>query len=200
MSACFSPDEFVDLADGVLPPERRAHLSACAACRATADEVAEALRLAAGADVPEPPALFWPGINARVRAAIDGTPTGWRTWLRLDVLVPLAGLALVVVVLASAVDRMGPTSRAVDPPGGTVALENPTGAIEGPDTMPAAREAADDALAMMVDLAESLPEGGWETLGVTRLPDLDVAVSALDAEEQAALADLLHQAVERPKS
>jgi hypothetical protein len=198
MSACFSPDEFVDLADGVLSAERRAHLTTCADCRAMAADVAEALRLAAEADVPEPPALFWPSINARVRAALDDAPAGWRAWLRVDVLVPLGGLALVVVALAASIDRLSPAVPA--PGGGLAVVDDSAGRTTFPADVAGEPAASDDALTLMVDLAESLPEGGWDALGVARLPDMDIAVSALDADEQAALADLLHQAVERPKS
>lgn len=204
MSACLTPDEFVDLADGSLSAERRAHLGGCATCRATAAEVAEALHLAAAADVPEPPALFWPSINARVRAAIadDAGARGWRAWFRVDVLLPFAGLALVVMALASAIDAVAPGGGFAVGPG---AAELAPGLLGVPtqdtaDAPAAPNDDAEDALAMMVDLADSLPDGGWDSLGVTRLPDLDVAVSALNADEQAALAELLHQAVERPKS
>lgn len=204
MTPCLSPDEFVDLLDGALPGERRAHLDTCAACQATAAEVREALAAAESLEVPEPSPLFWPAINARVQAAIADDVTaarGWRAWLRLDVLVPIAGVALVVMAIASAIDAVSPAGQF--PPGPGVVADGSlpefgAGVLEEPDAD--ALPPADDALAMMVDLADSLPDGGWDALGVTRLPDLDVAAAALTDEERSALATLLQSAVERPKS
>ena len=204
MTPCLSPDEFVDLLDGALPGERRAHLDTCAACQATAAEVREALAAAESLEVPEPSPLFWPAINARVQAAIADDVTaarGWRAWLRLDVLVPIAGVALVVMAIASAIDAVSPAGQF--PAGPAVVADGSlpefgAGVLEEPDAD--ALPPADDALAMMVDLADSLPDGGWDALGVTRLPDLDVAAAALTDEERSALATLLQSAVERPKS
>lgn len=205
MTPCLSPEEFVDLIDGTLTADRRTHLDSCAACTATAADVREALAAAESIDVPEPSPLFWPAINARVQSAIaDDAPAGrgWRAWLRLDVLVPIAGLALVVMAIASAVDRVAPAGRG---PNDLVWLsENstPMGLADGVIDEPVAvsEPATDDALAMMVDLADTLPDGGWDALGVTRLPDLDVAAASLTDEERDALATLLQSAVERPKS
>ena len=207
MTPCLSPDEFVDLLDGTLAADRRAHLDTCDACRATAADVREALTAAASLDVPEPSPLFWPAINARVRSAIATEATaarGWRAWLRLDVLVPIAGLALVVMAIASAVDEVSPVGQFPDGPGVTIAddrtvVEFGAGVLDEPAADPAV-EPADDALAMVADLADTLPDGGWDALGVTRLPDLDVAAAALTDEERSALASLLQSAVERPKS
>lgn len=202
MTPCLSPEEVIDLVDGVLPAARAAHVEGCADCRATAARIREALAFAAAPAIPEPPEFFWASVNARVRSAVaEGSPLGWRAWLRWDVVVPLAGLALVVVALASAIDAVSPgDGRPRDPaPAATtdadaVSPERPAGT----DTTGSA--AGDDALVLMMDLADTLPEGGWDELGVTRLPDLDVAAAALSADEQRALADLLHAAVERPKS
>lgn len=194
MSGCLTPDEVIDAVDGTLCSERRAHVSTCAACRRTVGDVRAALAMADPGEVPEPPAAFWPAINARVHAAIAATEpvAGWRAWLRWDVVVPVAGLALVVMALASAVDGAAPGARArVD----GVPADLPAGELLSSDTA-----LDDDALALVEDLAASLPEGGWDALGVTRLPDLDVAAATLSADEQAALTAILQSAVERPKS
>ncbi len=207
MTPCLTPDEFVDLVDGTLAAHREAHLATCAACAATATDVREALAAAMSAEVPEPSPLFWPSINARVQAAVaESAVTGWRAWLRLDVLVPMAGLALVVMAIASALDAVSPTAS-IPTEGASVSISAGAPSVEFPAEVaddavadPAIAPAADDALAMMADLASALPEGGWDALGVTRLPDLDVAAAALTAEERDALAALLQSAVERPKS
>jgi hypothetical protein len=204
MTPCLSPDEFVDLLDGTLAADRRAHLDTCGACRTTAADVREALTAAEALEVPEPSPLFWPAINARVQSAIADDATnarGWRAWLRLDVLVPIAGLALVVMAIASAVDSRSPAGQFSSGRGAAADGRLPVEFADGVLDEPAAdAPAADDALAMMVDLADTLPDGGWDALGVTRLPDLDVAAAALTEEERSALASLLQSAVERPKS
>jgi len=202
MTPCLTPAEFVDLVDGTLAADREAHLAVCADCAATARDVEAALAAAMSADVPEPSPLFWPGVNARVQAAVRAsTATGWREWLRADVLVPLAGMALVVLAVASAIEALSPgrhqvaavVGAAADAPAWTAGTID-----DDPDSV--ITIAGDDALAMMADLAASLPEGGWDAFDMTRLPDLDVAATALTADERAALAALLQSAMERPKS
>jgi hypothetical protein len=205
MTPCLTPDEFVDLVDGTLAANREGHLSTCAACAAMAIDVGEALAAAKSADVPEPSPLFWPSLNARVQAAVaQSMTTGWRAWLRVDVLVPIAGLALVVLAIASSIDAVSPApslpaDRGVADGGGQAPEVGPDAGEALVDAAPIT-PASDDALALVADLASSLPEGGWDALGITRLPDLDVAAAALTADERDALAALLLSAVERPKS
>jgi len=195
MTRCLTPDEFVDLLEGTLASERRAHVGACAACLAMAAEVREALALAlAGSDaVPEPPAHFWPSVNARVRTRTgDAVRTGWPAWFRWDVLVPMVGLAALVVALASAVDRRLPVA----------AVGAPAQEIDGPGMASLAEGGtdADEAFAMMLDLVGSLPEGGFEALGVRALPEMGEAAAVLSADERRALVELLARAVEGPRS
>lgn len=201
MTPCLAPDEFVDLIDGTLPPARRAHVDACERCRATADEVREAWQAAVAVDVPEPSALFWPGVNARVRAAIsDAERARGRGWWRWPVLVP-AALAIAAVVAALVTTLPGATpATAPEPESAQAAIVSPA-----PDAVPTAIDAdvasIDDAsLALMVDLAGELPNGGWEALGMSALPELDVAAAVLSDEEQRALEALLKAEVSRPKS
>jgi hypothetical protein len=96
-----SPAEFIDLADGRLASDRTAHAAACAACRAQADEVRDALQYVETAgDVPEPSPLFWDHLSARVREAVSATPA--RTLFGFDIgglrpaITSLAALVLVV--------------------------------------------------------------------------------------------------------
>ena len=200
MTPCLTPDEFVDLVDGTLAADRETHLATCAACAATATDVREALAAAMSVEVPEPSPLFWPSVNARVQAAVaESATTGWRAWLRLDVFVPIAGLGLVVVAIASAIDAVSPAPRVRTAPAAAVTADLVETSEPAGET-PLDLAATDDALAMMADLASGLPEGGWDALGVTRLPDLDVAAASLTADERDALAALLQSAVERPKS
>lgn len=200
MTPCLTPDEFVDLIDGTLPPARRAHVEGCAECRATSDEVREAWQAAVAIDVPEPSALFWPSINARVRAAI-ASPEGarGRGWWRWPVLVP-AGLAFAALLVTLA-SRPVVTPEPAPSTGPAQAEARST----APDAVPAADTAdvspIDDAsLALVVDLAGDLPNGAWDALGVATLPELEVAVAVLSDDEQRALEALLKAEVSRPKS
>lgn len=191
MTPCLAPDEFVDLADGTLSPGRRAHVSRCASCQALAVEVREALELAASAEVPEPSPYFWASLNARVRAEIaQAAPEGRRTWWRWNVLVPMAGLVALVVALTSAVERGMPAPAA-----------EPDADVAGRlDVLDDAPPATDDALAMMIELAADLPEGGWDALGVHALPEMGEAAAVLSTDEQHALAALLRAVTDRPSS
>lgn len=198
MTPCLSSEEFVDLVDGTLPAARRAHVEACAGCRSTASEVREALALAAEDEVPEPSALFWPSVNARVRAELDALPSaGWRRWLRWETAVPAVAVAALAIAVAVSMGR----------PAGvpSTSAETPVATAVSPEIPDLAARAAplvehDSALALVVDLSQTLPDGGWEILGVTTLPDLADAAQVLSTEEQAALAELLRRAVDRPTS
>lgn len=191
MTRCLAPEEFVDLADGTLSPARRAHVAGCARCQALAHEMREALDLATSAAVPEPSPFFWARLNARVQAEIaQSAPDGRRAWWHWQVMVPLAGLIALVVALTTAVERGMP--RLPAPDGSRSAA--------GRDIVDAEPPAADDALAMMIDLAAELPEGGWDVLGVHALPDMGEAATVLSTEEQRALAALLRSVTDRPSS
>lgn len=202
MTPCLSPDEFVDLIDGTLPPVRTQHLVACTGCAATAQSVREALALATSASVPEPSPLFWPSVNARVRDGIAArTAFGWRAWLRWDVVVPMAGLAALVLVLATAVEQGAPSAR---PPADVRAAAAPHDDRPATATGAGGQDDDDDdgtdAMMLMIDLAESLPGGGWDALGVAALPEMGEAAGALSDDERRALATLLTAAVDRPAS
>ncbi|MEP7116050.1 MAG: hypothetical protein ABI880_00600 [Acidobacteriota bacterium] len=201
MSACLRPDEFIDALDGVTGAVRRAHLDGCSACQATMAEVRSALAAAERAEVPEPSPLFWSQVNARVRAAIEqeqSATTGWRSWLRLDVVVPLAGLATIVVTLATAVARVPPpvTAAALNAPADTLGRFS----ADPPAPEPFEASGNDGALELVLDLAATLPDRGWETLGVATLPDMGDAAQHLTADERQALSAILRAAVERPPS
>lgn len=198
MTPCLGPEEFVDLLDGTLPPPRRQHVEGCATCRATAGEMREALALAVADEVPEPSTLFWSSINARVRAEIEARPmVSWRRWLRWELVVPMGAVAALVV--AAVVSNGRPEKSPVTPVSPTVAVAAPD-AVPSIDAVDEAARDSDAALSLVVDLSRTLPDGGWDTLGMTTLPDLADAAQVLSAEERSALADLLRTAVDRPKS
>jgi hypothetical protein len=103
-----TPDQLIDAMDGTLSADGQQHLDACATCRARREELSLTLAAAQTLDVPEPSPLFWEHFSARVRSAVEveNVPgRGWSDWLRLPVLAPLAGLALVIAALVVTLPR-----------------------------------------------------------------------------------------------
>lgn len=99
-----SPQEFVDLAEGALAPERGKHVETCLECREQADALAAVEREAREVEVPEPSPLFWDHLSRRVRDAVasdeDAASTwrhAWNAW-HLPTAVTTATLILAVVV------------------------------------------------------------------------------------------------------
>jgi hypothetical protein len=74
-------EEFVDLIENQLSPERARHATGCTDCRAKAEALSSALRAARPDDVPEPSPLFWDQLSTRVSQAIEEPPPSW--WSRL---------------------------------------------------------------------------------------------------------------------
>ncbi|MFP5379506.1 MAG: hypothetical protein ACLGHP_07110 [Vicinamibacteria bacterium] len=112
-----TPDEFVDLVDGALAADRVAHVEACAVCREEAGTLRAMLAETADVEVPEPTPAEWAGLSARIAAAVEAEPApgwGWLlAWLRAPVLVPVAGVAALVLALVVSVDRFTPSSAPV---------------------------------------------------------------------------------------
>ncbi len=197
MTPCLTPAEFVDLADGVLPAARVAHVAGCVACRGTAADLAATMAEVTAVDVPEPAPFFWAAFNRRVRAAIDddGAARPWHTWRRWRWMAPLAGVAAALVVVAVTSGPMAPGEIAVADPM-AVPAEAPPPVATAPDGAD-----RDDALALVLDLADALPEAAETPVGLAPLPDLgEVAAATLSADELRALEDLLRAAVDRPTS
>ena len=100
-----APDEFVDAAEGSLDAARLQHLDGCGLCRRELESLVGVLRAGAGGPVPDPSPLFWDHFSARVRNAIAAEPSPrqswWSDWLRGPALVPLAGLAMLVIAIVA---------------------------------------------------------------------------------------------------
>jgi hypothetical protein len=194
MTPCLSPAELIELADGVLSADRLAHVASCRGCRETAAEVATTLAEIAAVDVPEPSPYFWAALNHRVRAALaDDAPAHRSTaWFGWRAVVPLAAIALVLIGLAATIERRSDApALVVDAP-----LATP---VESDVPVPA----GDDALALLVALADTLPgaDAAADALVLAPLPELgDVATVTLTADELQALETLLRQAAEEPES
>ncbi len=94
-------DQLIDAMESRLAPERQAHLAACATCQHRLTELSEVLSEARQLTVPEPSPLFWQHFSERVRGAIDAVPeSSWPSWLRWQVLAPVAAVAFLVLGLA----------------------------------------------------------------------------------------------------
>jgi hypothetical protein len=113
MTSHFSPEEFVDAAEGTLDAGRAAHLQSCAACAAEAASLRTVLRgVAPAGDVPEPSPLFWDHMSARVHAAVAAdAPSPWRPrigWQSIAAVSALAAAMLLLVVMRPAGPGPGP--------------------------------------------------------------------------------------------
>jgi hypothetical protein len=210
--AHLTPEQFVDIADGVLAEsgsEVAPHLSACAECRQQLAEMRAIMTEAADVDVPEPSPLFWDHLSARVSAAVseEPGPRSWREWLlRPLILVPsIAGVlvaALFVVLLTR--PALAPLPPA-PPPGMVTATVRPS---PSPDSaarasvsaidasLPPLGSADDPQLGLVADYGTSLD---WEemrdeiALGAPGAlgASSDALVGALTVEEQRELQRLL---------
>jgi hypothetical protein len=195
VTPCLRPDEVVDLVDGVLDPVRGTHAETCAACREAVAGFRAALADLAITEVPEPSPYFWATVNRRVLSAIGDRPArgGWRAWFAWDTLVPVAGMAAVLMALGGAIAR--PPAPLV------IAVPSPHADATPAVTVDVAADAADDALTLVVELAGTLPDASGVGLDLAPLPDLgDVAAAALTDDELDALEGILRAAVDRPKS
>src|SRR5580765_631780 len=75
-----TPEQVVDVADGVGTASSTRHLRACTACQRQLTELRLATSMAAEVDVPEPSPLFWDHFSARVHDAVNvGHETSVRT-------------------------------------------------------------------------------------------------------------------------
>ena len=181
-----TPDELIDAVEDLLAlPERKAHLEACPDCLRQLSDLSGVLAEAKQTSVPEPSPLYWNQLSTRVREAVaaDADTNRWSSWLRWQVLLPLGGVAAMVVALTIALPKPEPVVVLPDVP---VALE----AAVSPD-------ASGDALELLFgdfDLDAAAAAGVIEP-GVA-----DQAVLELTAEEQAELTRLLQAELTRSKS
>jgi hypothetical protein len=96
MKGHLSAEALMDVLDGTGASGARAHVGGCALCRSRLREAEEALSLALGTEVPEPPPLYWEALRRNVRRRVSEEP---RSRWGLGWLLPLAAaVALVVAV------------------------------------------------------------------------------------------------------
>ena len=178
-----SPDELIDIMEGVLAPARQAHLTECEVCRRELAGLSSVLSDAKQSSVPEPSPLFWKHFSARVSEAIDHDATRdgiWPAWMRWQVLAPIGVVAMIILALMIAVPKQD-----ADPIG---ALDVPV-AMDTPDAI--------DTLAAVVG---DLDLETASAAGVIEPGAAEQAVLHLTAEEQQELTRLLKAELLRAKS
>ena len=193
-----SPEECVDIVEGVGAEASEAHVRACATCREALDSVREGMALAAEAHVPEPSPLFWGHLSARVHEAVaaeEATPrgawiNGWRVaaawmWPGLSTLGAVTAVALAVYVTTPRTGTLPVAAVLGGEPSGVLGLQ-PFGAADDPS------------LALVAELTEQLePDAATETGLSNHVGGIDEAVGELSDSERVELQRLLKEALGR---
>jgi len=188
-----SSAEFVDAAEGVLPPARTAHLQSCAACRDRIDEVTAALHAAAGVDVPEPSPLYWAHMAARIREQVAGETPREESWWQVPAvrrLVPFASAAAIVaaVVVTGIMSRGRHASAPLE--------SAPVVAVVPAD--PAVQPDDSEAWQMLTSAADETPIEDVHAAGMgVSAGAVDRAVLRMTPEEVNALGQLLQKELRR---
>jgi hypothetical protein len=160
-----SPDQIVDVAEGCADGAVKAHAAECASCRAKAESLVDAVRLAESDPPAEPSPLFWPHLAARIGEAVRREPVRvpfWRSWDRR--LAPIGALAVLLIAVGIGL-RMRPAA--------------PLGVADAPEA--SAGEAAQAVLESPPEV-EAADDPSWLLVS-----ELSAQVSVEDAEAAGAL-------------
>jgi hypothetical protein len=165
MTTHLTSGQLIDLAEGTQPESSAPHLLTCGACWRQLAELRTTMSMVGEVEVPEPSPLFWDHLSARVRDAVDAgreaRPSTWpgrrgagganaSPWLRMRP-VRVAGLVVLVAMLAFVTTRMNRQSLSPTPAPGVVLTD-------APDEI--APFADDPSLSLVADLAADLD---WES-------------------------------------
>ena len=178
-----TPDELIDAVDRGLSPERRAHLDTCDQCRLEATRLRSIIAEVRDADMPEPSPWFWDHFSARVRTAIadELSAAPQRRWFDWPVLVPIAGLALIVLALVSSL-----TSEVTTPQPQPVAIVASADTDSDADT--------EMQWQVVADLVGDVDLDAAHELGISTAPGTaDSAILRLTVVEQQELMRLLRE-------
>ena len=184
--------EFVDLIEGVLAPERVAHVRSCSACRAQVDAMQSTLASARVDPDPEPGQMFWQHFTTRVNARIDA-PKESSDWFTLPRFA-LGAVGLLVLSLVS-VTYFAPrdSGPATDDRTAASATADPA-----PAMIPLDDFAADEGWAFVLAAAEELDVEEAEAAGLMAGPDTVERVAAqLTEAERAELVRLIETELKR---
>jgi hypothetical protein len=197
-----TPDELMDVAEGVRPEASLPHLTACALCRSQWMELRTVLAELREVPVPEPSPTQWVRLSARVREAIASEversqspwwakATGW-AWLLPIAAAAVLTLAVVLPWRDRSEPAMAPSATTMSATLGSVA--------PAVNAMDIAGDTADDpSFGLMFDLAGVIDLDA-DPVPVLAMGEgtLDRAVGDLSLDEQHELARLLKEAMERP--
>jgi hypothetical protein len=184
-----TPDEQIDSLEGMLGPDRSAHLDACRACRDAVARLRETFDAASRVDVPEPSPLFWPHQAARISEQVAGesiqrprSPWTYAAWVGSAAAVAAAGLLFL---------RTSPT------PASAVVVGVQARAASALSE-PASRDDADERAWSVVEGLGGEIDGDAAAVALTPATGAaDRAVEDLDADEQAELVRVLRRELKR---
>lgn len=195
-----SPDELMDVAEGVRPPASLPHLATCDVCRAQIDELRGLMAEVGAVPVPEPSPLFWDHWSARVRdkVAAEAAPNAasgtrgieWLMWRPLWSTITVAAAIAVVVWLA-------PQTRSVRTGPPVVAPASRAADVPRPIEQPESSAADEPLLVFIEELASGVDVDAVFAAGLTLDSGAtDAAVSGLSSDEQRELQRLLQEALD----
>jgi hypothetical protein len=203
-----SPEELLDVAEGLRSNALADHLASCGTCRRQVADLRVVMTAVSGTveDVPEPSPLFWDHLSARVRDGIVEDPSSlrrfgfaeWRSsrtwwafsgWGRVAALASVAAAAFVVVVLLSSRPAEPPTAVAVD--ASTAAGPRGSESREGADDASLAAIVEDPAFGVISDLAGNMDMDTAVEAGLASAGSAEHAVMHMTSSELTELQRLL---------
>lgn len=175
MRVHLSEESTIDAVSGEVSPPVARHLDACPECAARVAEARAALTVAADADVPEPPPLYWETFRTQVGRRVAAEPRrGLLPWL-------IPALAAAAAVLIAVAFQEGRTPPAVAPSPSTASVLPPWSAL------PPAEEDAGLAVLQAFELTDGTLEAALPTESVAG------ALADLSDDESADLAEALRR-------
>lgn len=186
-------DELVDAVEDALAADRLAHVASCVECRDEVARLGAMLSETRALEMAEPSPLFWDHFSDRVREAVATEPAPGRRqppwlpqWMRLPVLVPLTGMAILLLTLVTGVPRV----RVADVSSETRLATSAASSLTEED----AALTADAGWAVISDLIGPMEFETAQQAGLVAAPGAaDHAVLLLTAAQQQELVRLLRQ-------
>jgi len=189
-----TPDELIDVVDGVRDPASIPHLAGCQTCNRQLNDLRRALADAESVEVPEPPPFFWQRFSARLREAVstEAPPSRVAWWRGPSWRIAAPALAGCTVVLLALF--LQPRMQRATP---ATEFEQAFSAEPAADPTAGWAEPADDAsIGLMMDLAGSVDLDAVADAGLmTTSSATDAAVSDLSPDERLELERLLKEAL-----
>lgn len=184
-----TPDELLDLAEGMRSESSATHLAQCGNCRRHLDELCDVMATLQ-VDVPEPSPLFWDHLSARVSEAIASDAKSTRSWFGVGRWSWGLAAAASAVVLAIAVSRTPRTPAELTLAPATPVAEAPAADVGSAIT------ADDPSFLLLGDLAGSLDWEAADEAGISMdVGTADTAVAELSDAERTELQRLLRAAM-----